>query len=151
MELRKDYLLNNWVLIAEDRGKRPSDFKKEPEIKKAFCVFCRGNESQTTAQIDSINDSAGNWITRVITNKFAAVSPSADAEVHTHNDYYTFSGGFGEHEIVIETADHDKTLGALSESEMADVFRIYARRVASMLASPKAKYVSLFKNQGKEI
>ncbi|HVY01700.1 MAG TPA: galactose-1-phosphate uridylyltransferase [Candidatus Nanoarchaeia archaeon] len=149
MELRKDYLLNNWVLIAEDRGKRPSDFGREKEIRKAFCVFCPGSESQTPPELDLIKDNSGNWKARVIPNKFAAVNQNGESGVQTHNNYYTFSGAFGEHEVVIETPEHDKTLGSLPEEHIADLFKLYARRVKSMLSNPKAKYVSLFKNQGK--
>ncbi|MEM2702251.1 MAG: galactose-1-phosphate uridylyltransferase, partial [Candidatus Bathyarchaeia archaeon] len=48
-ELRKDYLLDRWVVIASQRSKRPSDFieKQKEERKPAVCPFCPGNEHLT--------------------------------------------------------------------------------------------------------
>jgi galactose-1-phosphate uridylyltransferase len=46
-EVRKDYLLNRWVVIAKERKKRPTDFiKKETTEKKSFS-FCHDNEHMT--------------------------------------------------------------------------------------------------------
>ncbi len=48
-ELRKDYLLNRWVVIATERSRRPTDFAKpKPETAKtAVCPMCVGNENMT--------------------------------------------------------------------------------------------------------
>ena len=48
-ELRKDYLLDRWVVIATERARRPNDFAKvktEP-AKSAVCPLCVGNEHMT--------------------------------------------------------------------------------------------------------
>ncbi|HDH00225.1 MAG TPA: galactose-1-phosphate uridylyltransferase, partial [Nitrospirae bacterium] len=42
-ELRRDPIVGRWVIIATERGKRPSDFKMRVPAKKAgFCAFCNG-------------------------------------------------------------------------------------------------------------
>ena len=47
-EVRKDYLLNRWVVIAKDRRKRPTDFiKKDLLNKEGVCPLCPGNEKMT--------------------------------------------------------------------------------------------------------
>ena len=47
-QLRKDPVLGRWVIIATERGKRPTDFATEPEEKKGgFCPFDEGNEDKT--------------------------------------------------------------------------------------------------------
>ncbi|MEM2849272.1 MAG: hypothetical protein QXI36_03240, partial [Candidatus Bathyarchaeia archaeon] len=48
-ELRKDYILDRWVVIASQRRRRPSDFfeAKRDEVKKTLCPFCPGNEHLT--------------------------------------------------------------------------------------------------------
>ncbi|MCH6554702.1 MAG: galactose-1-phosphate uridylyltransferase, partial [Acidobacteria bacterium] len=33
-ELRKDSILDRWVIISTDRAKRPSDYAKEPVVIK---------------------------------------------------------------------------------------------------------------------
>ena len=47
-EIRKDYLLNRWVVIAKERKRRPTDFvKKDEETKADVCPLCPGNEHMT--------------------------------------------------------------------------------------------------------
>ena len=47
-ELRKDYLLNRWVIIAKNRKKRPTDFiKNESIINESTCPLCPNNEQMT--------------------------------------------------------------------------------------------------------
>ena len=48
-ELRKDYLLDRWVVIATERSRRPTDFSKpKPQAAKtAVCPLCVGNENMT--------------------------------------------------------------------------------------------------------
>ena len=48
-ELRKDYLLDRWVVIATERGRRPTDFAKQQreKAKTGTCPMCPGNEHMT--------------------------------------------------------------------------------------------------------
>jgi len=48
-ELRKDYLLNRWVVVATERARRPTDFAKQKTelVKNAKCPLCPGNEHMT--------------------------------------------------------------------------------------------------------
>jgi UDPglucose--hexose-1-phosphate uridylyltransferase len=150
MELRKDYLLNRWVVIAEDRGKRPLQFiDGKANINTESCVFCPGNESLTPPELLSV-DKNGKWKIRVITNKFSAVDPEGSNSIQTHNQYYTFGGDHGHHEVIIETSDHNKQFGELSAEEIAEIMQIYAKRIQALEDDKGAKYVCLFKNQGKE-
>jgi UDPglucose--hexose-1-phosphate uridylyltransferase len=44
-EVRKDYLLNRWVVIAKERKKRPTDFVKNDLLnKEGVCPLCPGNK-----------------------------------------------------------------------------------------------------------
>ena len=44
-EVRKDYLLNRWVVIAKERKKRPTDFVKNEAVEEeGVCPLCPGNE-----------------------------------------------------------------------------------------------------------
>ena len=56
-ELRKDPVSDRWVVIATERGKRPTDFKlpsvSDESSKEANCPFCEGNESKTPPEIVS--------------------------------------------------------------------------------------------------
>ncbi len=91
-ELRKDYLLNRWVVIATERGRRPTDFAKQKteSAKAAVCPLCVGNESMTppavmlylkdesevrVAQDPLVGERPKNWLVRCIPNLFPAFSP----------------------------------------------------------------------------
>ncbi len=78
-QLRKDPVLGRWVIIATERGKRPTDFATEPEEKKSgFCPFDEGNEDKTPPEVMAYRapgtapDSPG-WKVRVVPNKFPAL------------------------------------------------------------------------------
>ncbi|MBU4341063.1 MAG: galactose-1-phosphate uridylyltransferase, partial [Candidatus Altiarchaeota archaeon] len=63
-ELRKDYLLDRWVIIAKGRGKRPQHFVQKPhKVEEKLCFFCPGNESSTPPEIARV-DEKGKWIIR---------------------------------------------------------------------------------------
>ena len=47
-EMRKDYILNRWIVIASQRKWRPTDFVRPKEVEKlSICPFCPGNEHMT--------------------------------------------------------------------------------------------------------
>ena len=51
-ELRKDPVLGRWIIIAQERGKRPTDFviDKTPTT-GGFCPLCPGNENTTPHEV----------------------------------------------------------------------------------------------------
>jgi UDPglucose--hexose-1-phosphate uridylyltransferase len=149
MELRKDYFLNRWVVISEDRGRRPNQFGDNKQEHSDSCVFCLGNEDKTPKEIYRI-EGDGKWSLRVIPNKFSAVDPTGNPEVTTHNQFYTFAGDHGKHEVVIETPDHSKNYGDLSVEEIKNAIMTYSYRINELQKDLAVRYVSVFKNQGKE-
>jgi UDPglucose--hexose-1-phosphate uridylyltransferase len=57
-ELRKDPVIDRWVIISTERGKRPMTFEeKEEEKKGGFCPFDSGNEDKTPREITAIRES----------------------------------------------------------------------------------------------
>jgi UDPglucose--hexose-1-phosphate uridylyltransferase len=148
-ELRKDYILDRWVIIAKDRGQRPDQFaKKHVDAKKtdAVCFFCPGSESLTPPEITRIEEK-GKWIVRAFPNKYAA----------TTSEYGDFGRGmflgkaaYGKHEVIVETPDHEKRLSDLSDRHMEKVLDVYIDRIAENRKDRRIKYVMLFKNEGDE-
>lgn len=151
VELRKDYLLERYVLIAAERSKRPDEFKQEKvsnSNKKMLCVFCPGNEGMTPNEVYRLG-SHNHWEIRVIPNKYKAVG-IGNPNLQTHNDFFTFADGVGEHELLIETPYHSKQLADMNVDRMADVFRTYAFRIKELCRIDGVKYVAVFKNHGSE-
>ena len=149
MELRKDYILNRWVIISEARGKRPFQFVEDKTDLNVKCPFCVGNESMTPNETYKL-EKDGKWQIRAVPNKFSAVDPNGGTLISTHNTYYTFAGDHGEHEVVIETPDHGKHFGDLTCEEMIAVMNAYKLRINEFEKESNTKYVCVFKNQGKE-
>ena len=161
-ELRKDYLLDRYVIIAAGRSKRPHQFvhekgstgkdKKAIEEEKKKCFFCPGNESMTPSEVYRLTHNH-DWQIRVFPNKFAAVDENTDnndAEIKTHNEFFTFADAVGAHEVVVETPDHEKQLVDLSVEEMVDIFKTYIMRIKELEKKQEIKYVFVLKNHGKD-
>src|SRR3989344_7734418 len=108
-EYRKDYVLDRWVIITANRGKRPQEFvrkheKKEPEAEGA-CFFCPGNEHLTPPEISRVGDGHGGWLARCFPNKFDAVSRR-------------YPKAYGSHEVIVETPRHGVRLSELRAPEL---------------------------------
>ncbi|GAB4170889.1 MAG: galactose-1-phosphate uridylyltransferase [Calditrichia bacterium] len=149
-ELRKDPIIDRWVIISTERGKRPTDFqpvRKKSNIK--FCPFCPGNEDKTPPAITQVPDEAGNWKIRVVPNKYPALR--VEGELNRRGiGVYDMMEGIGAHEIVIETPEHDKDLVDLDYNHIRNIFQIFKQRINDLKNDQRLKYVMVFKNHGNE-
>jgi UDPglucose--hexose-1-phosphate uridylyltransferase len=151
-ELRKDYLLNRFVIISSQRGKRPdlvgSVKPAAKESHKDNCPFCPEHWQESIPSYEGKKD--GKTIVRVIPNKFSAVSLEGNPEITTHNTFYTFAAAFGVHEVVIDTPEHDTEFESLSIEHVIEILKAYQQRILALRAIPGVRYVSIFKNRGKD-
>ncbi len=153
-ELRKDSILDRWVIISTDRAKRPSDYAKEPVVIKggSSCPFCAGNEGKTPPEITALRpdgsrpDTPG-WTVRVVPNKFPALQPDGNAE-RTGDGLFVRVDGVGAHEVIIESPDHQASLAQLPEKSIEDVLTVFRDRMVDLKNDPRFKYVLIFKNYG---
>ena len=150
MELRKDYILDRWVFIASERKKRPHEFKKK-EVKEEtkVCFFCPGNEKLTPPEIGRKQEKK-KWYFRWFPNKFPVVKKQGNPEIKTDNDFFTFSSGYGSHEVIVETPDHNKQLWDLDKTRLTELLEIYKQRIDHLNKQPNIKYTLLFKNHGRQ-
>lgn len=149
-ELRKDYLLDRWVIVAKDRARRPTDFIQDKAAEKTeklgLCYFCPGNEHTTPPEIDRIQE-GGKWIIRCFPNKFPAVTREVGKKAE---GFFTKIPAYGSHEVIVETPNHGEGLGDLSVSHLMKVIDMYVSRIAELKKDPKVKYVAVFKNHGRK-
>lgn len=154
-ELRKDPILNRWVIIAEERGKRPSDFLvEEARVESGFCPFCPGNESTTPNEVlaygrenwQSSNNSG--WQLRVVPNKYPALVIEGNLDKQGEGMYDRMNG-IGAHEVIIETPHHDLQFAEMSPQDMLQTFRAYKERIIDLAKDSRFNYVMAFKNFGK--
>jgi UDPglucose--hexose-1-phosphate uridylyltransferase len=148
-ELRKDYILDRWVIINEHRKKRPQQFKKEHQkIDVTECFFCPGNEETTPPEIGRVEKN-GVWQLRWFPNKFAAVVPFGKYALHSKG-LFVHAPAYGYHEVIVETPDHSKQLAELPEEQLFEMLKVYGQRITELSKKKDVKYVLVFKNHGPE-
>ncbi len=149
-ELRKDPVVERWVIIATERARRPMDFV--PEIGRARgpegCPFCPGREEKTPPEVFRSGGAGGGpWSVRVIPNRFPALH--AEGEVQAAGEgIYDRMEGVGAHEVVVESPDHFASLGSLPATHVGEVLLAYRERLLSLKKDPRFEYVLIFKNHG---
>ncbi len=142
-ELRKDYVLDRWVVIAAERGKRPHDFTKQKvSEKKHLCVFCPGNEKLTPPEVMRIEKN-GKWLIRVFPNKYQAFSKN-DTSTKPKGSYKP-KPALGNHEILVETPSHKKQMWDFDVKHIMLILETYIQRISSLKG-----YTLIFKNHGEE-
>jgi UDPglucose--hexose-1-phosphate uridylyltransferase len=153
-ELRKDPVIGRWVIMATERGKRPTDFNPEPATDDTgFCPFCEGREDKTPPEIFAYRNDhqAANkpgWDVRVIPNKFPALRVEGDMG-KVGVGMYDKMNGIGAHEVVIETPDHLKKFHMHTPESLAKVFLAYQNRLTDLSQDKRFKYILIFKNEGR--
>ncbi len=153
-ELRKDPVLGRWIIIAKERGKRPTDFIVEKsESKGGFCPLCPGNEKTTPPEVLSYGDSAHmpntpGWTLRVVPNKYPALIIEGDLDKEGEGIYDKMNG-IGAHEVIIESPNHDKAFADLPPLKILLVLKAFRDRITDLGRDPRFKYVMVFKNFGK--
>ncbi len=152
-ELRQNYLTKEWVIIATERAKRPEELatKRVRQTGASFvptCPFCPGNEGQTPPEIVRYPAGEnGSWKVRVVANKFAALSPNVQP-VRTVRRSRRVIGGFGHHEVIIDTPDHAGCMALMADSDVATVLRTYKARYDALTIDRRIAHVTVFKNHG---
>ncbi|MBC7344674.1 MAG: galactose-1-phosphate uridylyltransferase, partial [Clostridia bacterium] len=156
-EIRYEPLTGTWVVIATERKKRPSDFVIAHEEKTgAFCPFCPGNEDHTPPEVYAVRPegkpNTPGWLTRVVPNKFPALSPDNQdkKQAPTGGDLLAKSPGLGAHEVILESPDHETTFPFLTPEQQALVVATWHQRYTELQQNPDFKFAQLFKNHGAE-
>ncbi len=158
-DIRKDYLLNRWVVIATHRRRRPTDFARKEatqSVDKSACPFCPGNERKTPPavlvylkgkkRVIREKDTNGlrhrDWLVRCVPNLFSAFSPPEKRE--------SFESGkaVGHHEVLVESPNHGEHPAVARTSQLVHVIDAYIDRLEALSSKPYVKYVSIFRNHG---
>lgn len=167
-ELRKDYLLGRWVVIATERARRPTDFakpKRDTSQQARICPLCAGNENMTPPAVlvylksndDIVKDKDTeslrhkNWLIRCIPNLYPAFAPpkqSADETDIMRSG--NFGLGVGHHEVLVESPNHDEHPADAKLPQLVHVINAYIDRLRELSTAPYVKYVAIFRNHGAE-
>jgi UDPglucose--hexose-1-phosphate uridylyltransferase len=150
-QLRKDPLLDRWVIIATERANRPNQFDAHDGLPGGGpCPFCAGNEDMTPPEIMAYRPQPpekSGWSLRVVPNKFPALSAAHDFEPDTDGIYDSLNG-FGAHEVIIETPRHESNMAHLAAGEFENAITAYQERILALKRESRLRHVLIFKNQG---
>lgn len=148
-------MTNRWVIFSPARAKRPSDFKyKSPATNTTAdqiqdgCPFCLGHEHLCAPEIFRVPTSSDpDWKIRVIQNLYPALDrtlndPIAVAPNPNLNGVEVL-GGFGFHDVVIETPFHSLQLSDLSSQQISEVLLAYKNRILQLAAHSSIHYVQV--------
>jgi len=165
-EVRKDYLLDRWVVIATKRSRRPTDFiKKRETAERGDCPLCSGKEHMTppailvyiksNSGIRKAKDKNGlrhkDWLIRCVPNLYPAFSPlkaRGDTMRTIERDDLTIA--VGHHEVLVESPVHDEHPADADTAQLVHVVNAYIDRLRELSSKPYVKYVSIFRNHGLE-
>ncbi|OGS19637.1 MAG: galactose-1-phosphate uridylyltransferase [Elusimicrobia bacterium RIFOXYA2_FULL_50_26] len=152
-ELRRDPVIGRWVIISTERGKRPSEFPREPNNNTGkACPFCPGNESLTPPEILAYSEpgrarDSRDWWLRVVPNKFPALKIEG-ALNRQGEGMYDKMHGLGAHEVIIETPEHNKEIQDLPDKHVEDIIWAYRDRIMDLKKDIRLEYALIFKNRG---
>jgi UDPglucose--hexose-1-phosphate uridylyltransferase len=132
-ELRHDRIHpRRWIVLTPKRAKRHLH-----RLKGKTCVFCPGSEELLSEGIITTKDRKGNWMVKVLPNKFPAFS-------------LKYPRAYGLHWVIIETPHHGDAFHDLTQHHMEKVIETYVLAMKKMLKTKDIRYVLLFKNEGRE-
>jgi UDPglucose--hexose-1-phosphate uridylyltransferase len=170
-ELRRDPILNRYVIIAENRAARPgaevgwamtTDAESTAKLvgtAHPTCPFCPGNEHETPDEIlalrgDATQQNQPGWRVRVVPNKYPALERDVVPPPHRGTDgpqslFFQASPAVGAHEVIIDTPRHVTTVGALRDLEFAELLSVVQSRLLALREDPRLKHALVFKNVGR--
>lgn len=152
-KIRKNPIYNRWVIIADERSKRPHAFYREEELEdKKDCPFCEGSEEMTPPEIDSFRVSGKpnkpGWKVRVVPNKYPALIPDVEFQKNIEGLFHIIPAT-GTHEVIIETPHHNKNQFNMDEEETSLILKMYRKRYLTLKENKNLEYILIFKNHGR--
>lgn len=156
-EVRKDVVRDKWVVIATNRAVKPNNlpvpaFGGSTSKMHGFCPFCEGNEGVTPPELGAVRHPGSEangpgWTIRAVPNKFSGFSLTEPLAKEV-SELYTFVSGFGAHEVVIETPEHDLDLHEQPVTKISGIFNMLKERHMSLSQDQRLKYIQIYKNRG---
>ena len=152
-ELRKDPVVDRWVIIATERSKRPHAHRATTASDRDEpCPFCAGREGETPPEVLAYRDpstqaNTPGWRVRVVPNKYPALADVGDISQPTGSPYVGLSG-VGAHEVIVESPKHCLSMSELSEGQVEEVLRAYRQRLIFLKNDQRWKSILIYKNEG---
>lgn len=134
-ELRRDPLLDEWVVVAGHRQARTY----HPPTNE--CPLCPSHEDQLTEIPE------GDYEVVVFENRF----PSLTTKNAVHPETIDLRPGYGKCEVVCFTSDHGSSLALQSPARMKTILDAWRDRDKALSSIDGIEYVFVFENRGVEV
>jgi UDPglucose--hexose-1-phosphate uridylyltransferase len=163
-ELRRDYILDRYAIIASARIRRPTDFSVPSKVETGEkCPFCVGNEKATppadllligsnkgiTYSKDSDGERRSDWLVRCFPNLYPATEPSTE-EPPPSNPLRPLRVAYGYHEIIVESPNHQEHPGQARVEQLQLSLEAALVLMRRFLEDERIRYVQFFRNHRKE-
>ena len=153
--LHHDPVSGRTVFVAPRRAARPHDADRPADAgtmsaPRDWCPFCVGNEHRTPpAWLRSPPDAGKQWRARIVPNlyPFAVECPLAREAAVEQASPLTRSA-HGVHDVVIESAAHERTVAAVAADAWRDVWELCRRRLEMLAGRSDLAWATIFKNSG---
>jgi UDPglucose--hexose-1-phosphate uridylyltransferase len=141
MELRKDPITRSWVMTGDDPG------DGAPRL-DAPCPFCDDSASPQKVIASSPDTPGAPWSARSVVHPRPLYH--IEGEPGRRGDgLYDRMNSVGAHEVLVENRSHNRHLWVAGDDEIGHFLRLAAARILDLKHDPRIKYVSLFKDYGK--
>jgi len=158
-EVRQNLATREWVVFAPGRSKKPKSVHANIEKIRVsdkpydpLCPFSPGNEETSPVEEKfRIDSPQGDWKVRVINNKFkifAGELCSLKPEPFLHEGIYKKLKACGEHELIIETPQHNRIIIDMSEEEVKAIISAFLNRYRIFERNSGNLITLIFKNYG---
>jgi len=149
-------LTEKWVIIAENRLRKPDLMKEAPHSEEEdlkYCPFEYGNEALSGEEIFAIREKGSQkngmgWKTRVVPNLYNALSIE-DEKKNSRIGFFERQNGLGAHEVIIETPHHHIGMNQYSVEEFENYLKTIMARIDDLEKDQRLEYLQVFKNSGK--
>ncbi|HNY63951.1 MAG TPA: galactose-1-phosphate uridylyltransferase [Deltaproteobacteria bacterium] len=152
-ELRKDAVVDRWVIIAEEPALSPLIPEgPKPSRQEDFCPFCPGNEHFCPPEImanrpEGAHPNGPDWNLRVIPNRSPLLVIEEDLK-RLGEGIYDKVTGVGANEVIIETPCHGKRQSEMGPDELENLLWAYRDRIIDLKKDSRMRSVVIFKNCG---
>lgn len=153
-ELRQDLVTGAWVVMAQNRARRPHNLiaqrlKPKPLPKfKDDCPFCRLDKFPQQPDVVRLPDDPDAWQVHIFGNKYPAFMAKDEFRSWRVGPYRAIEA-VGYHEV-LATRWHNQIDGVITVSDLSLQLEALVLRYRMLRAKPSVNYIQIIKNHGQE-
>lgn len=140
------------MAVSTDRIERHAAFTPRlqlPAEDRSQCPFCPGKEDFTPPALETYG-TEGNWLVRVVPNRYPAFSGREPFVVDHRGPVFTEAPASGIHEVLVFSPDHDLSWAGFSDEQCVLVMSAIRDRVEEHQGTPGLRYSQVIVNSGRE-